>query len=116
MTVRLFERGARRVWRWRRRRDPVRLTENWIAWHRGPVDWRSIFKETLAMLGLKTNDESCGLRLACGAGELAWHRRAWGSSISLRLEKFSPQKQNLVAAALGKAARYHQPEKKPCQP
>jgi hypothetical protein len=116
MKVRVIERDARRVWRWRRRQESGRLTQVWLAWHRGSVDWRTIFRESVAMLSLDAQDGACGLRLACGAGEVAWQTRPWGTWISLRLEKFSPQKQNLVAAALGKAARYHQPEKKLCQP
>ena len=107
MKVRLFQRDARWVWRWRRRQAGGTLTQVWLVCHRETVDWRMIFRESLMMMTLDASDEPHGLRLVAGAGEVSWQARAWGTRISLRLETFSPQKQNLVAAVLGKAARYH---------
>ena len=115
MNVRLFQRNARWVWRWRRRQAAGQLTQTWLAWHRKTVDWRKIFRESLALMALDAQDETHGLRLESVAGVVTWQTRPWGTMISLRLEKFSPRKQNLVAAALGKAARYHDTEKEPCQ-
>ncbi|MBI3853987.1 MAG: hypothetical protein HY298_27485 [Verrucomicrobia bacterium] len=116
MNVRLFQRNARWVWRWRCRQSAGQLAQTWLACHRKTVDWRTVFRESLTLMALDAQDEAHGLRLEAGAGEVTWQPRAWGTTISLRLEKFSPRKQNLVAAALGKAARYHQIEKEPCQP
>ena len=114
MKLRLFTRDARWVWRRHTHSEPGRLLQDMLVLHRQDVDWNAVFRETLEMMALNSVADNGGLRLENGAGEVSWQRHPCGTKISLRLERFSPQKQTLLAAALAKAARYYQPEEKIC--
>ena len=114
MKLRLFTHDARWVWRRQIHSEPGRLLQDMLVLHRQAVDWNGIFRESLKMMALNSVADNSGLRLENGAGEVSWQRHPCGTKISLRLERFSPQKQTLVAAALAKAARYYQPEEKIC--
>jgi hypothetical protein len=82
----------------------------WCALHRSQPNWRAIFGGVLQLLGIEFTEQVDGLRLNDGNGELAWHGCACGTTIRLRLLKFSERKQKAVAAALLKAARHSKPE------
>lgn len=85
MRVRLFSRGARWVWRLSDRR--------WLALHRCGPAWAMIFAETMDMLAIQCD-------ILCRGGR-------WWTVIEMGLDKFSPKKRQLIAAALLKAARYN---------
>ena len=82
----------------------------WCALHRGQIDWGEIFFSVLQLLTIKTTEFSDRLLLGDGAGEVTWQNHGWGTTINVQFSKFSERKQELVAAALLKAARQSKPK------
>jgi hypothetical protein len=101
MSVRLFHRGARTV---------VKLPGSgggvtWCAVHSGAVNWESIFRSALLLVGFQAVVEAGGVRFGEG-GVLGWTRAPLWTTIRLRLPPCSEKKAALLEAGLLKAARY----------
>ena len=100
MSVRLFHKGSRLVWR----RRPIRGEEVWYALHRSSVPWLGILAPALTLVGFQPEPIADGVRF--GGGTVRWTRGALGSTIRLTLPPCSERKAALLAAGLLKAARY----------
>jgi hypothetical protein len=100
MSVRLFHRDARFVMGLPERDGCHR----WLALHRRRIAWADIFTPALALVGFSCVSSEEALQF--GDGRLDWTRRAFWTTIRLRLPPCSPKKAALLAAGLFKAARY----------
>lgn len=102
----LFRTGRRFVWVLWRSRQGGTSVQRWLGFHLHPPDWHLLFVRVLGLMGIATQARANRLCLADGAGEVAWRVSRYITQIRLHLEKHSVSKQQLVAAALLKAARY----------
>ena len=59
------------------------------------------------LMGMPAQPCADALLLSDGAGKIVWQRQPLWTKITLRLANMSANKQQVVAKALLKAARYH---------
>jgi hypothetical protein len=81
----------------------------WLCFHRGDPSWKQIFGDTLNQLSIAVSDQKNGMKLDGGRGTIRWRSSRHWTKINIELQGFNPQKRKLVAMALIKAARFHQP-------
>ena len=102
--VRLFSRDARFVFVMRRHTDGV---STWVALGGKQANWAAAFLAMLELMGMPAQPGADALLLSDGAGKIVWHRQPLWTKITLSLTNMSAKKQQVVAQALLKAARYH---------
>jgi len=105
--IRLIDRERRVVVRLKRTRRGAILRARWIAFHTVTPRWPDVFVRMLRLAGVDALASTSGLALAANAGEIAWAPGARWTLIDLVLTKGSARKQDLIAAAIAKAARFH---------
>ena len=104
--LRIFHPG-RHVWRVWRKHDGDALEETWISPERVPSDWGRILGSALDLIWLENTRQPGHIALNNQYGFIQWYEGRQMTTIKVHLEKFSPRKQSLIAAALLKAARFH---------
>jgi hypothetical protein len=81
--------------------------ERWLVFHHRPVNWNAVIGGCLDLMWLSAQPAANGLRLSGDAGTIFWQDRVGCSVLQVQIRAFSPQKRQLILAALRKAARFH---------
>jgi hypothetical protein len=104
ITLRIFHPGRLVLRLGHSRRDE--REERWLVLHRQPVGWAEVLGACLQLMLISVDPVAGGLRLSSGAGRISWRQRTMFSVLWIRIQGFSPMKQELIFAALRKAARF----------
>jgi hypothetical protein len=118
--IRLIDRERRVVVRLKRTREGATLRGRWIAFHTVSPVWADVFMRMLRLAGVDTSPKAARLRadssvrgasarllVGDNGGEVSWKAGARWTTIDVALTKGSARKQELIAAAIAKAARYY---------
>ena len=105
--IRLIDCQRRFVIALGRARDGTTLRVRWMAFHTVPPSWADVFPRMLHLAGVELAASPSKVTLRDNGGEVVWRTGSRWTTIDLLLTKGSKRKQDLIAAAIAKAARYH---------
>lgn len=105
--IRLIDPHRRLVLPLGRSRDGGTLRMRCLAFHRVAPLWPDVFMRMLRLAGVPAAAETSTLVIGDDAGRVSWRVAERWTTIDVMLMKGSTRKQDLIAAAIVKAARYY---------